>query len=350
MRPILLAAALLVCGLAVPPARAADDLDGKSLPQLLELLRDRIAGREEDIRTLAACRDFDAKERVRLLGKLRGGLAFLEKRHSDEWTRNYLQACLHRAYGEYENARKKLDNAVKKARQPFEKPSVHLDLARLYQLLEKPNDAVQEVKKAQGKGGDMGMLQREFERISEMAAKMREFHDFVTRRDKAPRDPAAQWAVCMHLLGFRGPGGPNQQLDRRYRGLDCLVQLGWMKKQFAEHQLVASGLVDQRIFEIAAELYDFDGLLEAAETLHAQASGSPFVKEGHLDLQVAFLIREDDARRSAALRTLRYVQQTYPEHLAVKNGEIEKQIGDLESQPGVKRDPPGKPVPYPPWK
>ena len=349
MRPIAMAAAALVCGLAGAPA-PADELDGKSLPQLLDLLRDRIAGREEDIRTLAACRDFDAKERTRLFGKLRSGLTHLEKRWSDEWTRNYVQGCLHRAYGDYENARKKFDWAIKKARQPFERPSVHLDLARLYQLLEKPNDAIQEVKKAQGKGGDMGMLQREFDRIQEMAGKMREYHDIVGRRDRAPRDAPAQWAVCMHLLGFRGPGGPQQMLERRYRGLDCLVQLGWMKKQFAEHQLVVSGLVDQRLYEIAAELYDFDGALEAAETLHAQAGGNPFVKEGRLDFEVARLIRDDDARRSAALRTLRYLQQTYPGHPAVKSGEIEKQIGDLESQPGVKPSPPGKPVPYPPWR
>lgn len=343
----LLATALAAAGLAAAAliavagaARAQDAYSGKTVDELLELVRKRIEERSgEDDNGQAYNRFRDQKTREFAQRGASAATAWAEEPNErrDAFGRSLLAARARRAFGDFNSCNRALQTAYRKAQSPMQKQLAALELAKMAQLRGAKQDVTQWVTAAQKEGKNPQMtqwVQTEANKIARMGTKMREYKTLLDARAAAPRDPAAQWALCEHLRTFTddGPallqGGPVTPVPALL--VDLYVNYEWLMQSFPAYNIVVTGGADEWMLNQAFAAKDVLTATQVATRLLGNPKNER-AKSGRLLLDMAVAMREIDAFKAKALLTFRALEERHPANPAVAQGEAQQAIRELSA-------------------
>lgn len=342
MRVLAAAAVVLtaVTGLAAAPQ---DPYAGKSAAELIELCKRRLSEREPELGTTVPYEEFADKYRRTLEGRFNRVLKVWKQDGVFPSPIDQLLALgrVYRSWGNVQLAQRHFDQALRKAQQEWHKRQCHVELAFLSQLMDNEQRARGYLTQAAKYSKQVGM-QQDTERALAIAKGKREYLELLTKRKDNPRDWRAQWAVCLHLMGYK------DQWDLPWLVVETLVALEWLRVAFPASPPVKDGGVNFFILDMAKPARDVETGLEAAERLWQHGASNTRVGNGDLVLKVGDLLREEEESRQQAVRCYRWLQAEKPNHSAVTSGEVDKSIQALERMKGVKRE--TTPPPSPPWR
>ncbi|MCI0340833.1 MAG: protein kinase [Planctomycetales bacterium] len=315
---------------------------GRAASELAAKLDRRVKEREEDLQTVAKWTEFERKTLVFLKSRSKPGQDFVSRLWSgDPYTLNFELGRLLRQYQDWTPALQKLQVAVQKApppRQDNARRDAHLEKARTYHLMGRPNDADAEKSYALQKTTkeQADEIRRELDAIPDL---LKQYQAKRAARDRAPRDPVAQAALCEFL----------RDRCHFYLPLEVLVQHLWMREQFPEHNVVKLGGADWTLLQTSADLMDVDETLKHAVRLHDEFPKNARVERGDDLWEVGNLLQQDPGRRQAALRTYQYLEA----QLQQKPGDgvrLREVAQRIEWLTGGKRPPAPPPQKFPPWE
>jgi hypothetical protein len=340
MRPtVLLITTALLTGAAVP-APAQESNQGKTVDELLELVRKRIEDREGDEnngQAYSRFHDQKVREFAQRIGPAAANWAKEPNPRRTRLGRQLLEARVRRAFGEFKGCNKLLQDSYRKAaaQNPLQKQLAAIELAKMFQLRGNKNEALKWIGISQRDVKDprsRGWLKEEGGKVAKMSVRVKEYLELKEQRAASSRDPAIQLRLCEHLRSFTdaGPrflqGGQTRELP--YLLVEIYVNYEWMRRTFPSNKAVVDGGIDSLMLDQAIAARDHITALQVATRLQKNPkSGRATI--GQLTQDMALALAREDARRGQALLCWRALIDRYPKYPSVVAGQAQKQLREL---------------------
>jgi hypothetical protein len=344
MRPIRSASWILaaaVCAGAAGPAAAQESADGKTVDELLDIVRKAIGAREGGAR---AGQDYgrfhDQKERE-FAQRAAPAAAVWDKEPNSRRTKlgkAILDARVRRAFGDFNQCNKVLQAAYRKAQNPLQKQLAAIELAKMFQLRGNRKEALTWIGISQREVKDpksRGWLKEEGAKVAKMSLRLKEYKELLEQREANPRDPAIQLRLCEHLRSF-ADGGPRFLQGGNARDLPFLlvelyVNYEWMRTAFPSHPTVVAGGIDSFMLDQAIAARDHVTAAQVATRLLRNTQNGR-AKSGQLVQDMAVALERDESRRGQALLCWRTLQARYPDYPSVKGGQAEQRVREMSKE------------------
>lgn len=326
------AAALTALLAGALPARAGDEVAGKSLAELLDLVEKRIERRKEDARLLADYRAFLKREEPKLqrygesLGRVAG------KYRSQEAYAYYLHL-----YGMYKaslevQTRLKLQYQKKSRTQFFRLLSVYIGMAWNYIYLDRPAEAFTLMQSAM-RGGFSNRVETHLKRMKAYPAMKKVRDDAYLARNLSPGSAEAQWKLCQALA------------EKAFYPFQERIELLWMRKAFPSSVPVEKNEVDWLLVRNSEKLMDFAAVAKGADAFRRNRKYQDFwaVRSGEALWMLAEAYRHMGKWKEAAAyyNTLKV---KHPKHPQAESGMLDRLLTHVKSREKSKAKPDPLPV------
>ena len=305
--------ALAILGLLLPGAAAADEMDGKSLEELLKIVSEKIARRKEDARLLSDYKAFKKREEPKLMryGESLGRMAGKYRSH-ESW------AYVLHLYGLYRQSLEVLTRLKmtyqKSSRHLIRLQGVYIAMAWNYIYLGRPTEANGAMTSIM-RGGFRGQIDAHMAKMKKFPAMRKTMEEAFLKRNLAPGDPNDQWELCRTL-------GEKTLFPFKER-----VELLWMRKAYPKDPNVVGSHLDWLLVVNAEKLMDFSAAAKGADAFRRNRKLKEFwaVKSGEV-LWVLANAYMNLGKWKESSGYLHKLKERHPKHQQVESGRCEQRI------------------------
>jgi len=291
-------------------AAEEDGIDKLSVDDILKAVEKRVAERREDLETVEDYRAF-LKTEERKQAKWGERLASVAAKYRSKESGAYYLHLFSRYRASLDLlARLKVEYG-KNARNAWRLQEVLIGIAWNYLYLGRPAEA-QSALSSSRSSGFRNRVQSHFAKMAKFPAMKQLATAAYRKRDLAPRDPVAQWALCETLC------------QKTFFPLEERLELLWMKKAFPDQKVVKEVDLDWLLLQNAEKLLDLDTVVKGARSFLRSKKLQSFwaVKNGDVLWMLATAYQNQGKWKDAA-STFEQLRTRHPKHPKVENGRVE---------------------------